>query len=69
MEQQITIEQVYSELKNLELTLQKKKIISKEDLNIKIDDWKGDEKAFADEELLAESWSSPEDEKAFAYLQ
>ena len=31
-------------------------------------DW-GDIKAFADDKLLAEAWISPEDEKAFAYLQ
>lgn len=31
-------------------------------------DW-SDVKVFADEKLLAEAWGSPEDDKAFAYLQ
>jgi len=35
---------------------------------IEIDDW-NTSKFLADENLLAESWLSKEDEKAFAYLQ
>ncbi|MDP1695605.1 MAG: AbrB/MazE/SpoVT family DNA-binding domain-containing protein [archaeon] len=31
-------------------------------------DW-SDVKVFADDKLLEEAWGSPEDEKAFAYLQ
>ena len=68
---QITIEEIYTELKNLEKVLQKKGIIGPVDLleykNL-IWDWSEKIQILADEELLKEDWLSEEDEEAWKDL-
>ena len=68
---QITIEEIYTELKNLEKVLQKKGIIGPVDLleykNL-IWDWPEKIQILADEELLKEDWLSEEDEEAWKDL-
>ena len=71
MEKQITIRDLYIELKDLEKTLQNKGIISQAELFQKdevIWDWSEIIPVLADEELLAEDWLSPEDEEAWKNL-
>ena len=71
MEKQITIKDVYIELKNLEKALQSKGIISQTELSDKdevIWDWPEKISILADEKLLAEDWLSPEDEEAWKDL-
>jgi len=55
----ITLERLYVAIKTLQLEIQ----------NIKQKIEKTEELFLADENLLAESWNSEEDDKAFAYLQ
>jgi len=67
-EKQVNILKVYSELKNLEIALQKKGIISQTDLSENkelIWDWPENIKFLADEELLKKDWLSQEDEIAW----
>ncbi len=71
MEKQITIKDLYIELKNLEKTLQNKGIISQAELSQEdevIWDWPEKIPMLADEQLLAEDWLSPEDEEAWKDL-
>ena len=71
MEKQITIKDIYTELKNLEKALQNKGIISQTELSNKdevIWDWPEKIAMLADEQLLAEDWLSPEDEEAWKDL-
>ncbi len=69
---QITIKEIYIELKNLERTLQNKGIINKFELsaesNEEIWDWPEQTTILADDSLLAEDWLSPEDEEAWKDL-
>jgi len=70
-EKQVNILKVYSELKNLEIALQKKGIISQTDLSENkelIWDWPENIKFLADEELLKKDWLSQEDEIAWKDL-
>ncbi|PIN88874.1 hypothetical protein COU60_05630 [Candidatus Pacearchaeota archaeon CG10_big_fil_rev_8_21_14_0_10_34_76] len=71
MEKQITIKDIYRELKNLEKALQNKGIISQSELsseNEVIWDWPENIHVLADEKLLSEDWLSPEDEEAWKGL-
>ena len=72
MEQkQITLNAMYSELKKLESLLQDKGIIKQSEIpqsNDLIWDWPENIPFFADEDLLAEDWLSPEDEEAWKDL-
>ncbi len=71
MEKQITIKDIYTELKNLEKALQNKGIINQAELSDKdevIWDWPENIPMLADEQLLAEDWLSPEDEEAWKDL-
>ncbi len=71
MEKQITIKDIYGELKNLEKALQNKGIISQAELENKneaIWDWPDNMTMLADEQLLGEDWLSPEDEEAWKDL-
>lgn len=69
---QITLREIYTELKNLERTLQSKGIIKKSDLpeedNKIIWDWPEKISILADESVLAEDWLSEEDEEAWKDL-
>ncbi len=69
---QITIKEIYIELKNLERTLQNKGIINKFELsaesNEEIWDWPEQTTILADDSLLAEDWLSQEDEEAWKDL-
>ena len=68
---QITIREVYIELKNLEKALQRKGVISptelSEDKEI-IWDWPVQVRVLADETLLEKDWLSQEDEEAWKDL-
>ncbi len=67
MEQkQITLEKIYVAIQNMQLEIHK--INQKIEYSKEFTDWE-DANAIADENLLAESWLSKEDEEAFAYLQ
>ncbi len=71
MEKQITIKDIYFELKNLERALQSKGIISQEELSKEdevIWDWPEKIHVLADEQLLAKDWLSSEDEEAWKDL-
>ena len=71
MEKQITIRDIYTELKNLENALQNKGIISQAELSYKdevIWDWPKQTPILADEQLLGEDWLSQEDEEAWKDL-
>ena len=69
---QITIKEIYIELKNLEKVLQKKGIISQSELSEENDEmvwnWPEQIPVLADKELLKEDWLSPEDEEAWKDL-
>lgn len=69
---QITLREVYTQLKNLEQVLKNKGIIneinSSEKENEIIWDWPEKVPIFADEELLGEDWLSQEDEDAWKDL-
>lgn len=69
---QISLKEVYIELKNLEVTLQKKGIIDKSELsdgnNEIIWDWPEKVPILADEDLLGKDWLSQEDEGAWKDL-
>lgn len=71
MEKQLTIKDLYAKLTSLEKALQNKGIISQAELSQEdevIWDWPKNIPALADEQLLAEDWLSPEDEKAWKDL-
>jgi len=71
MEKQITIKDLYLELKNLERALQNKGILSQKELHNEdefIWDWSKETDVLADEQLLSEDWLSPEDEEAWKDL-
>ena len=71
MEKQVTIRDLYTELKNLEKVLQNKGIISRAELSNKdevIWDWPENIPLLADEQLLAEDWLSSEDDEAWKDL-
>lgn len=71
MEKQITIKDIYIELKNLEKALKIKGIIGQAELSKEdevIWDWPENIPMLADEELLAKDWLSPEDEEAWKDL-
>jgi len=65
--QKVTLETIYKAVQNIQQELHeiKEKI---EDKEIEIPDWTGNEKVFADEDLLAEAWLSPEDMEAWKDL-
>ena len=65
--QKVTLETIYKAVQNIQQELHeiKEKI---EDKEIEIPDWTGNEKVFADEDLLAEAWLSPEDIEAWKDL-
>ncbi len=68
---QITLKEMYFELKNLEKALQKKGIINQVELaenKEKIGSQSKQVEIFADEDLLKEDWLSPEDEEAWKNL-
>ncbi len=69
---QITLREVYTQLKNLEQELKNKGIIneisSSEKENNIIWDWPENIPIFADEKLLGEDWLSREDEEAWKDL-
>ena len=68
---QITLREVYVELKNLERALQRKGVISPIELSENkeiIWDWPVQIKVLADENLLEEDWLSQEDEEAWKDL-
>ncbi|MBU0761213.1 MAG: hypothetical protein KJ600_01060 [Nanoarchaeota archaeon] len=62
-QEQITLEKIYAAIQNLQQQVH----LIRENGNVALD-WENAE-VLADEGLLGESWLSPEDEKAFAYLQ
>ena len=72
MHKQITLKDLYIELKSLERALRKKGVISEIELpegnNELILDWPADIQALSDEKLLEEDWLSPEDEEAWKDL-
>ena len=68
---QITIREVYIELKNLEKALQRKGVISSTELSDDkeiIWDWPVQVRVLADEALLEKDWLSQEDEEAWKDL-
>ena len=68
---QISLKDMYEELKNLERTLEKKGVINKKDLSEDkeiIWNWPTKIEILADKELLAEDWLSPDDEEAWKDL-
>ncbi len=67
MEQkQVNLNEVYELIKKIQIDLiEIKKKLDKQNI---IYDW-DDVKILADEKVLAEGWSSKEDDEAFAYLQ
>lgn len=69
---QITIKEIYMELKNLENALQKKGIINKFELSAKdneiIWDWPEQTTILAEDSLLAEDWLSQEDDESWKDL-
>ena len=68
---QITLREIYSELKNLEKALQKKGVISQIEITENkemIWDWPNKIEFLADEQLLGEDWLSQEDEEAWKDL-
>lgn len=72
MVEQISLNDIYEELKNLEKALQRKGIISQSELSNRdseiIWDWPEQVSVLADEELLGEDWLSQEDEEAWKDL-
>ena len=69
--EQITLDRIYSELRNLEIALQNKGIISQKKLSENeetIWDWPEQITVLADEKLLGEDWLSQEDEIAWKDL-
>lgn len=68
---QITLKEIYAELKNLEKALQNRGIITELELSNKNETiWDWPEKTFilADESVLKEDWLSQEDEEAWKDL-
>lgn len=68
---QITLREIYIELKNLEQTLKRKGIITQLEISKNseiVRDFSGKSLDLADEDLLAEDWLSPEDEEAWKDL-
>lgn len=61
MEEQISLEKMYVELKKLEIALKRKGVISEESLSIP-------ETALLSEESLAKEWLSPEEDEAWKDL-
>ncbi|MEK6817466.1 MAG: hypothetical protein AABX80_01565 [Nanoarchaeota archaeon] len=68
---QVTLKEIYIELKNLEKTLQNKGIITELELSNKNEalwDWPEKTLILADESMLKEDWLSQEDEEAWKDL-
>ena len=68
---QITLINLYAELKNLERALEKKGIINQIEIsenNELIWDWPENVQFLADEDLLGKDWLSKEDEEAWKDL-
>ena len=68
---QITLREIYAELKNLEKALQKKGVISQLEISENkgiIWDWPQETQVLADENLLGKDWLSAEDEEAWRDL-
>lgn len=71
MEEQITLKNIYIELKKLERSLQEKGIVSMSEISKNDDviwDWPENVQILADEKLLSEDWLSQEDEEAWKDL-
>ena len=68
VQEQITPESIYRELKLLERALKKKGIVNDKDIEMEAENPILSGKVLADEKLLAEDWLSPEDMEAWKDL-
>ncbi len=65
---EISLRQMYFELKNLEKVLQRKGVISQFEISESVGSSPEQVQILADEQLLAKDWLSPEDEEAWKDL-